>query len=930
MVRVPIRLAAASIAGRWLGQDKHDYCGAVAPAVKPNGVQDVHIALRGLAPQAEIASAVITGKGSGEWRYGSTPNQFSAAIVRAPGTTTADVYFEPIQVETGREFCVKLTFRDASVVEVYLPGGKADPNLRMPGAAMSAKWMGQEPRDHAGSGPGVGPDGLQDVRIELSRLAPRDRIKSILVEDASGPRWAYGQNPKGYHNAEFVARGAEVSSEGSLYFHPESDLNGHKLTVTVAYQSEKQDKAVVTAGRCDPKLAMPRASLPMLASLALTSRWLGQDGAGASAGAPGDVHVALSGLPAGKAIAAAVLTDPVRGVWVFRPSDRTRLDIEPGAAPLGFRRGVGTGSADLYFSPCRDESNMNLTLRLIFTDGSAGVATIPGGPCDPNRRAAAIRPGEAVARSAEELLALVNNGGTVRLAKGNYQLTKPLVLPRPLAIVGEPGAVLTFAQAASEPPWTTAIKIHSGGTTLSGLAIRFAGPVRWKNDVSWGPAVIGTTDQLDSGPNPPKVNLSFLKLDIEGPPTTRSKTWEEAIKLMRLLNAPCGRIVGNTLRGGPIEFFEGPWTVEDNEFRGTPAGTVSQCVFAAHDPHDLVVKNNRAKWVAGSGKTWRFLLFTTRGFGDRVENNTVEGIGPRDNDTIPPDNAPEIFLTESYHVRFEGKPAAVSDDGRLVKVGGLPGEPPRTGDVVSILSGTGAGQWRRIAQRIEPDVYWLESPLPRGAGTILISPGFVSEVFSGNSVEARGGRDAAGFVLAGNHFGTRVLNNKVVGAGHAFQIMAYPSESPRIWGWSHAPFLGGAFEGNLIEDSEHGALLGVHHGNETKTNKGRVYMTMNVTGNTVHWSAPFLSKLARTPARAPSAGIELGYKGSLDPAECTVAFKDNRLDAPAASPAAGSALKVHAALLNGQAVSEKSYALPAGGATSAGLRAAEPRGGSPR
>src|SRR5207244_10049329 len=31
--RVPVRLAAAKVSGRWLGQDGHDYCGAVAQAV---------------------------------------------------------------------------------------------------------------------------------------------------------------------------------------------------------------------------------------------------------------------------------------------------------------------------------------------------------------------------------------------------------------------------------------------------------------------------------------------------------------------------------------------------------------------------------------------------------------------------------------------------------------------------------------------------------------------------------------------------------------------------------------------------------------------------------------------------------------------------------------------------------------------------------
>ena len=60
-------------------------------------------------------------------------------------------------------------------------------------------------------------------------------------------------------------------------------------------------------------------------------------------------------------------------------------------------------------------------------------------------------------------------------------------------------------------------------------------------------------------------------------------------------------------------------------------------------------------------------------------------------------------------------------------------------------------------------------------------------------------------------------------------------------GWSSP-----VFEGNTIEDSVKGALIGVFHSDATKTNKGRVYMTAGLKGNTVRWTAPFLSKLAQS------------------------------------------------------------------------------------
>jgi hypothetical protein len=913
----------AAITGRWLGQDRHDYCGAITSSIQPNGVQDIHIVLSGLPPRHQVVFAEITGLGFDAWQYKGVNNQFGAVLLRKPGATTADLYLEPQHNETGRQFCVKLTFDDGSVVDVYLKGGKADLDLRMLDAAMAVKWVGQDRHDHAGPGPSVGPDGLQDVRLDLSKLAPKDKVSSILIEDASGTKWSFGPNPEGYPNAEFL-RNDKAPSDGSLFFQADRDLKGRKLTLSLTYENGKKDSATVTCGRSDPKLAMPALPVPRLSTLTVTSRWLGQNGG--SATGPGDVHIALSGLSPTKSVAAAVLSDSVRGVWVFRAGDRPALDVEAGALPLGFRRGTTRSTADLDFSPIRNETNTPLTLRLVYQDGESAVATIAGGACDPNLRAPAVDRSETVAKPGDDLSALAGRFGTVRLAKGEYLLKQPLVLARPMSIVGEPGSVLKFSQAANDASWTAAIKIHSGGTTLRGFAVRFAGKVRWRNDVSWSPAVIGTTDNFDAGPNLPKVNLTLANLDLEGPPPSGAVAWEEAPKLLRAHNATSGQFTGNTLRGGVVELFDGPWVIEGNEFRGTVPGSFSPGVFAVHDPHELIVRNNRARKVEPSGKTWRFLVLTNRGDHDRVENNVIEGIGPRDDDKIPGANSPETILTESYHLWFEGKPAAISPDGRVVRIAHLPGLPARTGDVVSILSGTGAGQWRRIAQRIEPTVYLLDAPLPRGVETISIAPGFVNDLFAGNSIDARGGGEAMGFVLAGNQYGCRVQNNRITGSGQAWMLMAYPSETPSIWGWSHAPFLGGLVEGNTIEDSARGGLIGVFHGGITKSNKGRVYMTLTLKGNTVRWSEGFLSRLARTAAKQPAAGITLGYEKSLDLGELTVTETDNRIVAPSGA-ATASALKVHAAVLNGRAVTNQTIALPAASASASTGQAGS---GSPR
>ena len=887
---LPSTAQTARITGRWLGQDGHDYCGEITNAIKPNGMQDVHIALTGLPPRREIASVKVNGHGADEWRSDAS-NQFGARLVRKPNATTADLFFEAFHPETGRQFALMLSFTDGSSAEVYLKGGKADPNLRMAGSAFAAQWVGQQREDRAGLGPGVGPDGRIDARIVLSKLPARDPIKAVEVDDGKRAHWAFGINPQGRNNAELLVLPKEPTA-GSLFFQPDVDLGGHRLSIRVRYESGKSDAATLEAGRTDPNLAPRRPVLPTIGALTLNAKWLGQ-------GEDGDVRIALSGLSGTKSIAGAVLTDPVRGVWVYRAAGaRVAFEIEPHALPLVVRRGADRTTAELVFPPVRDESKTPLSLRLIDATGNSSVATIEGGPCDVSRRAPRPSTTEVTANPGDDLNALVRQYGTVRLAKGDHRLPRPLDLPKPVNLVGEPGAALTFSQAENEPAWSTAIKIHSGGTTLRGFKVRFAGPIRWNPETSWSPAVIGTTDNFDRGPNPPKVHLVFEQLDLEGPPAVSGKPFVEAPKLMRLLNATSGRIVGNALRGGVIECFEGPWVFENNDYRGTFPGTTATAVFVVHDPHDVLARNNTIRPVGASGKTWRFLIFTGRGAYDRVENNTIEQVGPRDDDVVPFDNQPETILTESYHVRYEGKPSAISADGRLVRVGVLPGEPPRVGDVLSVVAGPAAGSWRRIIQRIEPDLYLLESPLPRGADVVEVTPALVFGTFSGNTISARGGGRALGFALTGNQFGTRVVNNRIIGSGLALQIYAYASESPGPFGWTHVPFLDGLIAGNTIEDSPGGGIIGVFHNEHSKFNQGRVYMTAAVKGNTIRWTRPVLASGA-----PPRMGLRLGVAGGGDPGECVLEESDTKLDAPAGTDPM-SALYVESAVVNKKPMSK--------------------------
>ena len=253
------------------------------------------------------------------------------------------------------------------------------------------------------------------------------------------------------------------------------------------------------------------------------------------------------------------------------------------------------------------------------------------------------------------------------------------------------------------------------------------------------------TDSLEPHYNDPKFNVRFTRLDLEIPPVVNRSGWVEAVRLMRLIGARSGVIAGNTLRGGPIEFFEGPWRIVDNEFRGTVPGTVSHGVFAAHGPHDLLVRGNRAHDRGPSGKTWRFLVLSWQGYGDVIEHNIIEGLGAVEGDTIPWSNEPEIMLTEAYHINYEGTVMDLSDDGRLLRIGHPQSIPARAGQVVSLLQGPAAGEWRRIVQTIDATTYLVDRPIPAGTRVVSISPGFIGEVFRDNRIDMReaGSRSAS-------------------------------------------------------------------------------------------------------------------------------------------------------------------------------------------
>ena len=783
------------------------------------------------------------------------------------------------------------------------PSRRPSAQTRRP-SGFAARWIGQDGQDWTGLGPSVGPDGLQDVHIALSKLEPGVAVKAVRIEGAGKIRWEFGKNPRLLSNAELI-RDAKGPAGGELYFQPDHDLKGERLKVMLAYDNDKFETATVVAGACDAGLRVPVAPLPQLNESALAATWLGQDGT--SPGSAGDVHLAVTGWPKASAIVAGVLTDAVRYTWIYRTDGQATIPDDPEALPLLIKPPADGTSVDVFFSPRRDESKETMTLRLIAADGQNFVVRFPGRSSDLSLLAARPGPSRVEAKPGDDLQAFVEKYGTVVLTPGTFRLARPLVLNRPVTITAEGGATLLFDQGATEPAWSSAIKIHCGNTTLNGFAVRFAGPVRWNNEISWGPAVIGMTDNLEPHYNDPKLNLTFTHLDLEIPPVKTTSGWVDAVRLMRLIGAKNGVIAGNLLCGGPIEFFDGPWRIVDNDSRGTVAGSFSHEVFGAHASHDLLVRGNRARELRKGGKTWRFLVLVGTGYGDVIERNLIDGIGSIEGDTIPWSNEPEIILTESYKIKYEGTMMDLSSDGRLIRTG-RPFTAGRTGDVVALLAGAGG---RRVAADRPGDRFFQLSGRPADSGRHegCVDIGRVCRrSLPGQSDRHPWRTEVVRPRLGGQPLRDAGRQEPCAGGESVFKLTACPTEAPMMWGWTHAPYLGGVIEGNILEDCERGGVLGVEHDPRyVKSNAGRTYMTVRVAHNVVRWIRTLFEACG---GRAIGArGIDHRFSPSHDPGELVVHATGNRLEAPVVFDRVPT-LVVQGANYNSQRLVSGRYRLP--------------------
>src|SRR5262249_49710285 len=145
-----------------------------------------------------------------------------------------------------------------------------------------------------------------------------------------------------------------------------------------------------------------------------------------------------------------------------------------------------------------------------------------------------------------------------------------------------------------------------------------------------------------------------------------------------------------------------PWTIRDNTVLGSTAQTYSPGAFALHSPHDVLLEGNQVTQADPAGREFRLVGLAVSGFNNLIQGNSFAGgagqIGSEVGYSAATGqfgglNDPEVILAEStYGVLFEGRPGAVSADGRLLVLPDLRGSayPGFTGQglVVSILAGS--------------------------------------------------------------------------------------------------------------------------------------------------------------------------------------------------------------------------------------------------
>jgi hypothetical protein len=859
------------LSATWLGQltDRTGY----ANHVGADGRLDITVLLRNLPPAA-VTTFQVGGLGGGLWQYradGGATTNWAADLIRVG--SQAYVVFSTSGQAFPR-YDIQLRFDDGSQASVSVTGGAVDANRWTAAYQGAPEWRGAANALDI-TGWRKGPDGIADDEIWLPALYPGLAVKRVVITRGTR-RWTTGPpTSTSDGNVDLVAA---APGKVSAFFADPDAFTADRYQVAVTYDSD----AVLTTGIDANQPTVPgripdtMPATPPPIDIPLT--WRGQDPA------TGLTSVTVGGIAASASLVFAEVTDDATGVWRFLGANAGSYSaLVPTTGASALTAVSGAGSWTLSFLPTSDLSGRALSVRVLaLVDGTLvhALGAVTGGATDPAAGQPAPDVSSITAQPGDDLNALALTHGHITLAPGDYALDAPLSLTRPIEITGPRTARLVFHQGSGDAPWSRAVELCVGRTALRGFSIAFTGAVRFKpeSQVSYGPAVIGTV--VDRTVVDRRADLRLEDMSIEGPAALSS--WEEAVHLVVMKDSSGGAISGNLLHGGTVRLLGGPWRVTGNTHLGALVNTFSYGAFAGHFLHDFTCSGNRlAADPTAHARTWRFLVMTAWGIHVAVADNDVAGVNQRSDDAargIPVENAPEVTLTEAYGTVFEGIPNSISADGRVLRI-------PRTlagalneKGAVTVLEGPAAGTWSRIRHVINTRECIVDPPLsamPGGAPPAMniSDASFRDAQFMRNRIDLRtnaGG--ATALVLAGNHYGTRVLDNHLLGTNSARIVSAPTENQPFRWGWGYAPVVGLELAGNLFEDTGPVAL-GPDHSQYIKGGAGRTYFSAVIRDNRFRYSAGFLAGKSDPPL-----ALTVGSSGTVDPRESRISWSGNHVE----------------------------------------------------
>ena len=265
-----------------------------------------------------------------EWQYRGKWGPWAAVLERAPRSAPGGPLPRAVAGRDGPSFTGQAPLRRRDHGRVPREGRRANPNLRMPGAAVGGDLggTGAERPDgrRAGGRPRRPPRCPAGTRRPLA-----DGRGQVDPDRRTGPAPAGGSGsiPRGIPTPSWSAtprtrrRPTSSSSRGSDLDGPEAEADDHLCP--------RQDRHGDRRRRADRPRAEDARGPPAPADRARDRGPLAGPGR-EPGGRPGDVHVTLAGLPAGRSIAAAALSDAMRGYWVYRgrPAGRSSATIDAG------------------------------------------------------------------------------------------------------------------------------------------------------------------------------------------------------------------------------------------------------------------------------------------------------------------------------------------------------------------------------------------------------------------------------------------------------------------------------------------------------------------------------------------------------------------------------------------------------------------------